>query len=289
VISGDGNHIAFEICDPWMRPDQLPICDVYALDQRNWAWTLISEGADGEHGDADSVDPAISANGRFVVYQTTATNIVGGASAVKQLVLRDRDPDGNGVYDELGTSVNEVVTVGFNGQPADGDSATAEVSDDGRFVAFRSLAGNLAGAYAPGTWHVFRRDRQSQHTTWIDLRPDGNASLAPIDSPKIAMSADGRVVVFASDDPTLTWGYPDDNNGARDIFVYDEDAEPRIRRIDIIQPLPIAQGRTPGNGPSEWPSISADGRYVAFQSAASNADVISPGPPGSTQVYCSTG
>ena len=47
VISADGNHVAYKLCDPWMRPDQQPICDVYALDLRTWAWTLISR-AQGE-------------------------------------------------------------------------------------------------------------------------------------------------------------------------------------------------------------------------------------------------
>ncbi len=145
VISADGDHLAYKVCDPWMRQDQLPICDVYALDLRNWAWTLISQGTAGENGDADSGEPVISANGRFVVFQTTAANILGGPSAVKQLVMRDRDSDGNGVYDEAGTSVTEIISVGPGAQPGNGDSATAEVSDDGRFVAFRSLAGNLAG------------------------------------------------------------------------------------------------------------------------------------------------
>ncbi len=99
------------------------------------------------------------------------------------------------------------------------------------------------------------------------------------------MSADGRVIAFTSGDPFLTWGYPDDNNNVLDVFVYDDNAQPSIKRIDIGEGWPIAQGYIPGNGPSEWPSLSADGRYVAFQSRASNAAVPTPAAPGLTQVY----
>jgi Concanavalin A-like lectin/glucanases superfamily/MBG domain (YGX type)/Bacterial Ig-like domain (group 3)/IPT/TIG domain/MBG domain/WD40-like Beta Propeller Repeat len=285
VISADANHLAYRICDPWMRPDQLPICDVYALDLRNWAWTLISGTTHGEHGDADSGEPAISADGRFIVYQTTATNILGRPSAAKQLVMRDRDPDRNGIYDEPGPAMNELISVTGNPVLGDGDSATAEVSDDGRFVAFRSLSTNLPGAGTPGMWNVFRRDVRAHRTLRINLRPDGSDSPYSVTSPAISMSADGQVIAFASADPLLTWGFPDDTNQTTDVFVFDATASPSIKRIDIGEGWPVAEGYVPGNGPSEWPSISADGRYVAFQSQASNAAVASPPPAGSTQVY----
>ena len=285
VVSADGNHLAYKICDPWMRPDQLPICDVYALDLRNWAWTLISEGADGEHGDADSAQPAISADGRFVVYQTRATNILGEPSAATQLVIRDRDRDANGIYDEPGSAMNEAISVFGNGTLGNGDSATAEVSDDGRFVAFRSLSTNLPGGGAPGMWNVFRREVRAHRTRRINLRPDGSDSPYSVTSPAIAMSATGEVIAFASGDPFLASGFPDDTNQTSDVFVFDAAASPAIKRIDIGEGWPVAAGYIPGNGPAEWPSISADGRYVAFQSEASNAAVATPAPPGSTQVY----
>ena len=98
------------------------------------------------------------------------------------------------------------------------------------------------------------------------------------------MSANGQVIAFTSDDPYLTWGHPDDNNNTRDVFVYDELADPLIKRIDIGEGWSIAQGYMPGNGPSEWPSISADGRYVAFQSKATN--VAAPVPPGQVRRRC---
>jgi len=284
AISADGNHIVYKICDPWMRPDQLPICDIYALDLRNWAWALISESREGDHGDTDSSEPVISADGRFVVYKTTALNILRTPTQLPQLVLRDRDPDRNGVFDELGTPINEVITRPFNGGGVgNGESETPEVSDDGRYVAFRSTATDLV----PGTlasWNVFRRDRRSHETRQLNVRPDGSPSLSPIVSPAISMSANGQVVAFTSSDPYLTWGYPDDSQGWSDVFVFDELGDPLLKRIDIGEGSPVAQGYLPGNGPSAWPSISADGRYVAFMSEATNVTPPAP-PPGTSQVY----
>ncbi len=134
VLSADGNHMAFVVCDPYMHPGTpQPICDVYALDLRNWSWTPISATVGGELGDADSVDPVISSNGRFVAYSTTATNLLPSGAAAAQIVLHDRDADENGIYDEPGTTWTETVSVSASGQPGDGPSATPELSDDGRF------------------------------------------------------------------------------------------------------------------------------------------------------------
>jgi hypothetical protein len=290
VISEDGRHVAFTVCEPWMRPDNMPICDVWAMDTLTGAWAVLSVSPEtGEFGNADSDEPVLSGNGRFVVFRTAATNLAPGVPVgVPQLVIKDRDPDGNGIYDEPGpVSPNsfQIVSVPNGNQgsvPGNAPSATAEVSDNGRYVAFRSAASNLVSGDTNGKWDVFRRDRQSRDTRRLNLPVTGGQSPYAIDSPGISMTPDGRYVAFASADPMLAPAPFDDTNNVRDVYVYDAQSF-NVQRVDVGW-LPYATGvLVPGSGPTEWPTLSADGRYVAVQSAAMNVEVAPP--PNSIHTY----
>jgi hypothetical protein len=71
VMSADGNHVAFQVCDPYGHMEgPREICDVYGIDLRTWMWTNLSAAADGSLADADSGQPTLSSNGRFVVFRT---------------------------------------------------------------------------------------------------------------------------------------------------------------------------------------------------------------------------
>ncbi|HEU4891646.1 MAG TPA: Ig-like domain repeat protein [Vicinamibacterales bacterium] len=290
VISEDGRHVAFTVCEPWIRPDNMPICDVWAMDMLTSAWTVLSVSPDtGEFGNADSDEPVLSGNGRFVVFRTAATNLAPGVPVgVPQLVIKDRDPDGNGIYDEPGpVSPNSFQIVsapkGAPGHiPGDAPSATAEVSDNGRYVAFRSAASNLVPGDTNGTWDVFRRDRQSRDTRRLNVQVSGGQSPYAIDSPGISMTPDGRSVAFASADPMLGPAPFDDTNNVLDVYVFDAQSF-NVQRVDVGW-LPYATGvLVPGSGPTEWPTLSADGRYVSVQSAATNVEIVPP--PNSTHTY----
>ena len=273
AISADGNHVAFQMCEPYMRPDSASICDAWALDLRTWTWSLLSGTADGTFGNADSTGPVLSANGRFAVFVSVASNLT-GAVGTRHVVLRDRDPDGNGVYDEPGTAVLETISAG-----GDADSDTPEVSDDGRFVAFRSLAATLVAGDTNGAWDVFLRDREAADTRRLNVGPQGGQSLASIDEPQISMSADGRFVAFSSVDGLLAPSALDDTNGVRDVFVYDRQAS-TLSRVDVGR---AADAPALGNRPSGWPTLTGEGRYVVVESAATNVAVPPAGD--STQVY----
>jgi Concanavalin A-like lectin/glucanases superfamily/MBG domain (YGX type)/Bacterial Ig-like domain (group 3)/IPT/TIG domain/MBG domain len=290
VISEDGRHVAFTVCEPWMRPDYAPICDVWTIDLLTGRTSPLSVApGPGDFGNADSDEPVLSRDGRFVVFRTAATNLVQGVPAgVPQLVIRDRDPDRNGIYDEPGpVSPNsfQIVSVPKGNQgtvPGNGPSATADVSEDGRYVAFRSAASNLVPGDTNGVWDVFRRDRLARDTRRLNVRPSAGQSPYPIDSPGISMTPDGHYVAFASADPMLAPGPFDDTNNARDVFVFDAQSL-NLQRIDVGW-LPYATGaRLPGSGPTEWPTLTADGRYVSIQSAAMNVEM--PPPPNSTHSY----
>ena len=147
VISEDGRYIAFTICEPWMRPDYAPICDVWVFDTQMGSFSPLSVAPQtGEFGNGNSDEPVLSRDGRFVVFRTAATNLATGVPAgVPQLVIKDRDPDRNGIYDEPGPNTFQIVSApkGAAGTvPGNGPSATAEVSENGRYIAFRSAAPN---------------------------------------------------------------------------------------------------------------------------------------------------
>ena len=279
AISADGNHIAFELCST--------ICQIYAKDLRvTAAPVLMSVSSSGATGNGDSTDPVLSANGRFLVFATKATNLSSNAAPFKQVIVRDRDTDVDGIYDEPGTVLLQTASQpnGVSGGWGTGDSDTGEISDDGRYVAFRSVAPNLVASDTNGVVDVFLRDRQSLLTRRLNVREDGSQSPDAILEPRISLSADGRFVAFASGDSLLVTRGPADTNGTLDVFVFDRLATPpaaSLSRIDVGRALGgVAQL---GNGPSGWPTLNADGRYVFFQSAATNTTI--QGHSGVVQVY----
>ena len=206
------------------------------------------------------------------MFTSKAANLTGGPAGVRQVMLRDRDTDGNGVFDEPGTTTLETISVAPWGTGhGNADSDTAEVSDDGRYVAFRSLASNLVMGDTNGTWDVFFRDRSAEETRRLNVRPDGQQSSASIESAQISMSANGMLVAFASEDGLLASSSIDDTNGVLDVFVYDF-VTLSLSRLDVGWGPPTAAGYVPGNGPTGWPTLSADGRYVSVESEATNVE-----------------
>ena len=284
AISGDGQHVAFTFCEPNWRPDGLPICDVYAIDLLTLSYRRLTETLDGTPGDGHSAEPVLSGNGRFVVFRTSASNLFPLGSGTDQLALLDRDADGNGLFDEPGTAHFEAISVTPSVAAGNAASAIAEVSDDGRFVAFLSGASDLVGDDTNGVWDVFLRDRQAGVTRRINVRPMGQESTAPVNTPAISMTPDGRFIAYSSADGMLAAGAIDDYNNTEDVFVYDADAD-FTTRLDVGWGPPAAGGYVPGNGPTRWPSLSADGRYVAVQTDATNLEVPSLYPVTQTLVY----
>ena len=271
VISSDGNHRAFETCDMY-RPDALRVCDVWAIDARTGRMENMSTAPDGTPSLGDSSEPMLSGDGRFIVFRTNSSTLLPPGAAPGQLVLRDRDTDGDGIFDEPEASSIRVVSVSSGGETGNLESAAAEVSDDGRFVAFRSRAGNLVAGDTNDASDVFVHDVESGETRRVNVGSVGEQTTSTIDAPAISMSADGALVAFATDaavvaDPT----HGSDDNHALDVMIYDRVAG-TLARVDL------GAGATLGNGHTHSPSLSADGRYVAVVSNATNVE--NPGTPG---------
>lgn len=229
--------------------DDNDVDDVFVRNRRTNTTTLVSAAADGGVANSRSGSPSISADGRFVAFDSFASDLVPG--------------DTNGANDvfvrELASGVTRIVSVDMMGGPADSGSGDPAISADGRYVAFQSAATDLVdGEDAPATNDVFVRDLQTGFTVAVSVDVDGAApdgqSFAP------AISADGRQIAFWSSAADLV---VDDGNGFDDIFVRDLEAETTER-------VSVSLDGGDSDQLSRDPDISADGTRVAFSSRANN-------------------
>jgi Tol biopolymer transport system component len=218
-----------------------------------WAYTMstvVSANASGSTSNDESrhsaTNPVLSTDGRFVVFSSAGTNlVVGDTNGQRDVFVKDR-----------ATGAVDRISVGTAGAEADGASLDASISGDGRYVAFASHATNLVAGDTNGVEDVFVRDRVTRTTTRLSVSDQGVEADADSDRPSI--SPDGNWVAFESDAHNLVPG----DGRAADVFV----ASVHSRAIELI-----SVGETgPANGASELPRLSADGRYVEFQSDAAN-------------------
>ena len=203
---------------------------------------------DGGEGNNDSYQPVTTADGRYVVFQSAADNLVlGDTNGVQDIFLYDRR-----------TQVIRRLTMGLDGAQTDGDSRRPAVSAAGDVVIFESQATNLVLGGGNGYWQVFALDLQRNVVGQVSSAVTG--APGDSDSGQAKVSGDGRFVAFASRATDLV---PGDTNGRGDVFVYD-------RSLGEMARVSMSPAGTQSNGNSINPTISADGRYVAFQSLASN-------------------
>ncbi len=208
---------------------------------------LISVTPAGGFADGESDAPALSADGRFVVFESFASNLVAaGGGAVKQIIVRDRQ-----------THTSEMASVTPLGAPGNSFSFAPSVTPDGRYVVFDSVATDLVPGDANAKRDVFLRDRVLGTTERISVSATGGD--ADGDSQEATVSDDGRFVAFDSYATNLVAG---DTNATSYVFVRD-------RQSGTTERISRAVSGEPDNY-SQLPQISADGRFVAFRSSATN-------------------
>ena len=173
-----------------------------------------NQGTLGTQANGGSFKPSISASGRYIAFESTATNLVSGGTAagVTHVYLYDRDADGNGTFDETGNTATSTVLISQSsgGTQGNGNSIQAAVSGDGGYVAFASDATNLIGADANGVRDIFLRDVAGGTTILVSRSTGGTqgdgASRAPSINRNTGVSsgigADGRHIAFV----TTRWG-----------------------------------------------------------------------------------
>src|SRR5947208_2896559 len=187
-------------------------------------------------------EQAASPAGRFGPSYSSAADPVGGdTNGGRDVFVRERK-----------TGKSTRVGVDSHGAQGNGDSEGPSISADGRFVAFYSFASNLVAGDTNGVIDVFVRDRKTGKTTRVSVNSHGAQGKGDSFVPSI--SADGRFVAFNSFASNLVGG---DTNTVSDVFVRD-------RKTGKTDPLSVYSHGAQGNGDSFIPSISADGRFVAF-------------------------
>jgi Tol biopolymer transport system component len=248
-ISADGRFVAFVSHATNLVPgDTNGAADIFVRDRQGGTTERVSLDSSGVEGNGPSDFPSISADGRYVVFLSRSTNLVaGGTSGLSLVFVHDRQ-----------TGATACSSVDAGGAPANGDSSTCSISADGRFVGFDSSGTNLVSGDTNGVSDVFLHDVQGGSTERMSV--DSSGVQGDGASSTVSFSADGRLAVFMSLATNLV---PGDTNGAADTFVRDRTSG-RTSRVSIDS----SGGQA--NGDSYNPSMSSDGRYVVFDSHASD-------------------
>jgi Tol biopolymer transport system component len=250
-VSADGRYVAFEsVSDNLVPGDTNGVDDVFVRDRQSGQTERVSVDSSGVQGNGRSNFPSISADGRYVAFWSLADNLVSG--------------DTNGAYDvfvhDRQSGQTERVSVDSSGAQANNSSFNPSISGDGRYVAFQSYADDLVPGDANGFADVFVRDRQSGTTEIVSVATGGAQGDGISGAYRVSISSDGHCVAFESLADDLVAG---DTNGAYDVFVHD-------RQTGQTERVSVDSNGVQGNGISYVPSISGDGRYVAFYSFADN-------------------
>jgi Tol biopolymer transport system component len=262
ALSADGRYVAFSsAASNLVDGDTNDANDIFIRDRQANTTTRVSVGFDGSQANGGSDQPSLSGDGRLAAFTSVASNIVSGdVNNLRDAFVYDR---------QTGTAQN--VSVSSTGQQGDLESATPVLSADGKFVAYSSFADNLIPDDENEGNDIFVRALQANTTERVS-EYTGHYE-AEGDSQRPSISANGRYVAFDSDDWDLVWG---DTNDSFDVFVND-------RATTVTTRVSVDDSGTQTNGDSFRPSISADGRYVAYYSEASN--LVSGDANGSTDVF----
>lgn len=283
-ISGDGKRVVFTTPGNLLRNgDYLNQVFVYEWTTDPAAGSIRqvsinSAGQTGNQQTALDVPALISKNGRYVVFESDASNLID--------LNNDNvaDPDLNNAADifvrDLDTNRTILVSVdGTNTTHGNQRSRRATISDDGRFVAFLSNATNLvASGPTNGGLQVFVRDLQTNITQQVSVDSDEVQAFNYEPASQAAIAGNGQFVVFTS----YAKLSPIDNNGDRDVYVRDL-AAGTTSLVSVNQANIGAGNGASGDQDFMLPGLSADGRYVVFSSTAS--DLVSGDTNGQRDVF----
>lgn len=254
-ISPDARYVGFDSqATNLVARDGNRTKDVFLRDLRANTTQRASVASNGTEGNGESYQASVSGDGNYVAFVSDANNLVArDLNGARDIFIRDRV-----------AGRTERVSIASDGTEGSAWSTSPSISDNGRYVAFASLAPNLVPGDGNGTWDIFVHDRGAHTTERVSVGPRiGAANPAEADgaSYEPSISADGLHVAFTSMATNLV--APADGNGVEDVFVRD-------RGRGTTSRVSVDTNRVEGNGDSESPSISGDGRYVVFASRASN-------------------
>ncbi|MFN0007848.1 MAG: calcium-binding protein [Planctomycetota bacterium] len=249
-LSVDGRFVAFQSKATNFIPG-LVGNHIYVRDRVNGTTEYVSQNTNGVPGNGGSYSPRISADGRFVTFESAASNLAptDASGSNTDIFLRDRQ-----------LSTTEQISVDSNEVGGEGSCSGGSISADGRWVVFSSFADNLVPADTNDTFDIFLRDRQLGTTVRVSVSSTGEEANAQCRRPYL--SDDGRFVAFYSSASNLV---PGDTNGTFDIFVRD-------MQLGTTERASVDSNGVEANLESGYWGLgfSADGRHVAFTSTATN-------------------
>jgi Tol biopolymer transport system component len=249
ALSADGRFIAFVTSERLVADDTDDRVDAYVFDRQEARYERISAAIGGAAADRDSAGVSISGDGRYVAFSSAASNLVADDhSGAPDVFVRDRD-----------TQTTIRASVASDGGDADWSAMSPKLSADGRHVAFASRASNLVAGDTNKMVDVFVRDLDLARTERINLTSTGGEANGHA-SGELAISADGQVVAFMSSATNLVAA---DGNKVDDVFVRDRAAGTTTR-------VSVTSAGIEADAESGMPSLSSDGRFVAFISRAKN-------------------
>ena len=255
-ISADGDVVTFEGSGQGLPGADPNNTEVWIRDVPAGLTRLVSRANNGNPANGgDSVQPTLSANGRFVVFDSEASNLPAGG--IPRIYVRDMDQ---------GKTI--LVSRTTDGKPTFGFLCGQSISADGSRVVWRSIDPKLPGAN--GFDHIYMRDLDTGKTTLIDRRSNGAVGTGgDADCPSI--SANGRFVAFKSDATNLPGvTAPNSQQFLRDT---------QTNKLILVSRNNAGQ---PANGSALYGQSSGDGRFVTFEAEATN---LAGGSSGHSQVY----
>ncbi|HYE98246.1 MAG TPA: hypothetical protein VEJ18_05010 [Planctomycetota bacterium] len=266
-VTPDGRYVVFESAASNLVPgDVNGKVDIFRKDLRTGEILLVSVGTAGEQGDGDSTNPSVSEDGTRVAFVSVATNLAPTDGVEFTDVYVRKIPESETIH------VSQAALGGLpshlGNQPQSGQ---ARLSPDGNFVVFVSNGEDLDGTNPNYSFdfQVFLHDLGTSETRTMSVRPDQTPAEAESARPDV--SRDGLFVVFSS---TATDIAPGDANEAEDVFLRDVLGE-STQRLSVEHPsnpdgLPDGEN---SNGGSRNPRVTPDGRFVAFESSATDLTV----------------
>lgn len=265
-VSGDGKLIVFESDATNFVTGSISGGKILAVDLGASTVEVISETGAGAAFNGNSFSPATAGNGRYVAFETFATNLdLGITTSGFQIVRKDR-----------ATGALALASASASGAPASGSAAgqarNASISADGRFVAFRSDSANFVQGDGADSEDLFVKDLETGAIELINRTTSGGFASEDVVAPTAhSISADGRNVVFQTRAPNMVAGV-----AGGTILVYLRD-----RSSGTTELVSAAAGGAPANSQSDAAAISPNGRFVSFRSFANNL----PGPSGTSRVF----
>jgi len=261
-VSSNGRYVAFWSGSPdFVSSDTNGSSDVFLRDRTSGTTTRVSVANDGSESNDSSFFPRISASGRYIIFESYASNLTTTSSNNKLQVYRRDTVDGT-------TKIVSTSSAGVSGD-SDVQQSTVALTDDGDIIIFVSDASNLVSGDTNQSSDIFVKVLSTNATSRVSVNSLGTQANKSSGNP--TSSADGRYVAFESNANTLVTG---DTNRVSDVFLHD-------RNTALTSRVSVGPSAVQANGASSNPQISPDGRYVAFESAGRgqwDIEVLDRGP-----------